>query len=397
MKKERTPGVLVLDGLASYGLCCILLLCLFLLTILGTLYQVDNGLYAAKQRYFLSWFLWWSPAGGMSLPVFPGGILCMMLLAVNMLMGGLFRVRVARRNKAVVVVHLGIVFLLMAGLVKVQTADEGNLKLYEGQELDYFQNEYLWEVAVWEIGTGREAGEFVIEDPYFSDLTEDATRTFTSRDLPFDLVLSTYLPNSRVLPKGPNWTATGPVVDGYGLKKEEPAGEGFRDIPGLLAEVRVGGESQRGILWGFEELPWAVRAAGKDWALALRPARYPMPFSIRLDKFEKEDHPGMMMAKAYRSTVTKSAGGESERVLIQMNEPLRHEGLVLFQSGFGPNPAGPNDRLFSIFSVVRNPSDKWPEYSLWVITFGLVWAFGRKLFGWIRLQYQKRAIEGGAA
>ena len=67
MKNKRTPGELVVDGLASYGLCCLLLLCMFLLTILGTLYQVDNGLYAAKQRYFLSWFVWYSTEGGFRL------------------------------------------------------------------------------------------------------------------------------------------------------------------------------------------------------------------------------------------------------------------------------------------------------------------------------------------
>jgi hypothetical protein len=31
--------------------------------------------------------------------------------------------------------------------------------------------------------------------------------------------------------------------------------------------------------------------------------------------------------------------------------------------------------MFSVFEVVRNPADKWPEYSLYVVTFGMLVTF----------------------
>ena len=61
----------------------------------------------------------------------------------------------------------------------------------------------------------------------------------------------------------------------------------------------------------------ALRKTG----ITLRHERYEMPFEIQLLDFIKEEHPGMSMAKAYRSQVMKIDESGSERVLIQMNEP----------------------------------------------------------------------------
>ena len=63
---------------------------------------------------------------------------------------------------------------------------------------------------------------------------------------------------------------------------------------------------------------------------------------------------------------------------------------MLFQASWGPSNARPGDPLFSVFSVVRNPSDKWPEISCWVIAAGMLLAFGQKLFGYVRSQKKKR-------
>jgi len=294
-------------------------------------------------------------------------------------LAAVLRLRIGWRGVGVMIVHLGILILLVAGLAKMVSGEEGILRLFEGQQSDYFESERLWEVAIWEIGGAEPVPEHVIEHSFFSDLDGSSSRTFTSKELPFDLVLSGFVPNCRALPEGAIDETAGPIVDGYGLRAVAAAGDDELDVAGLHAEARVGGESRRGILWGFEVLPWTVNAGGKDWAITLRLARYPMPFSIRLEDFEKEDHPGMRMAKAYRSTVTRIDDAGSDRVLIQMNEPLRHEGLVFFQSSWGPQNLASPSRFYSVFSVVRNPADRWPEYALWVITAGLVIAFGRKL------------------
>ena len=116
-----------------------------------------------------------------------------------------------------------------------------------------------------------------------------------------------------------------------------------------------------------------------------------MPFSIKLADFRKEDHPGMTMARAFESDVIQTRAGEPREVRIQMNEPLRDGGLVLFQSSWGPSTAGPGDRLFSVFSVVRNPSDHWPLYACIVIGVGLLLAFLPRLWKFVRAQEKSRA------
>jgi len=363
--------------LGSLGLCCVLLLCLFVLTVQGTLYQVDHGLFAAKERFFASWFIW-VDVGGVGLPVFPGGITCMGLTAINLIVGGILRLRWGWRVIGVFITHLGVVFMLVAGLVTHYFASEGQLKLHEGEQADYFIDAQRWEVAIWDTGLTGDGTEHVIEQELFEDLLGEGERTYTSDDLPFDLVLSGYVPNCNALPKGPMWEAAGPVIDGYGLQALAVDTEIERNFAGIHARANGTGEAEvQGLLWGGTLLPWTVEAGGRTWAVKLRHARHAMPFTIRLDEFQMEEYPGTGMAKAYRSYVTRLDGELSERSLIEMNEPLREGGLVFFQSSWGParGPAGP----YSVLSVVRNPSDIWPEIAMWVILLGMLLAFGVRL------------------
>jgi len=374
----------------SFGLACILLLCLFMLTLFGTLYQVDNGLYQAKQIFFNSWFLTTGPG----IPVFPGGVLVMLLLTVNIIVGGIMRMKWRRRNAGVLVIHVGIIFMLVGGLVKLVDSQEGHLSLFEGEQSDEFISYHLYEVNIWEMTGSTQVPMWVIGDDLLTDLDDGGQRSFHAKDLPFTLILSDYLRNCNALPKGPAWTAHGDVIDGFGLLKLDPMKEAEGNVAGLFAEViAADGTAKKGILWSQQRAPWAIEVDGRRFAIDFHHTAFPMPFTIRLDKFTKEEHPGTRMAKSYRSNVTRLDARSQQPVLIQMNDPLREGGLVLFQSSYGTSQ---NGRLYSVFSVVRNPSDKWPEYALWVITLGLVMAFGRHLLGFIRKQNQRRSKAAGA-
>lgn len=379
----------VVDFLSSYALACVLLAVMFVLTIFGTLYQVDNGLYEAKQVFFNSWFLWtggYSELEAVGVPYFPGGLTAMALLALNMFLGGFVRMRITQRNFGVVIIHLGVAFMLLAGMVKIATADEGKLRLFEGERANYFDSYYLWEVAIWDLDAGPGGEELVIPDAALTDLDGERKRVFTSPDLPFELELTGFMRNAMAAPKGPMWEASSPVVDGFALMDRGGDSRDENYVAGVTARVRMAGEVQENILWGATFAPWTVHADGKRYAIDLRNERYAMPFTIHLEDFQKEDHPGTRMAKAFRSWVHKIEGGDTERVLIQMNEPLRSDNLVLFQSQWGEF----RGRLYSVFSVVHNVSDKWPEWSLWVITFGMLWTFGLRLWKFVKRQAELR-------
>jgi hypothetical protein len=377
------------DVLGSYGLACLLLLDLFLLTWFGTLYQVHHGLYDAQKLYFESWIV----IGREPVPhVLAGGLLCMGLLAVNLFVGGLVRIQKRTRTLGVMIVHVGIALLLASGFVKLYHSDDGNLRLFEGEASDEFQSYYLCEVAVWDAGQPGPVEEHLIPHEHFTDLVGSRARTFTHPGLPFELEFTGFLRNCKPQPKGPMWQAESPEVDGYALEQLPKDQEAERNLPGLTLRLRdpATGATKTDLLWAVQQHPSTFEAGGKTWAIDLRHKRYSMPFTIRLVDFRKEDHPGMTMARSFESDVLQVVGGVERPVRIQMNEPLRDGGLVLFQSSWGPSTAGPNDRLFSVFSVVRNPSDFWPAYACGVILVGLVIAFVPKLVKFVRAQNAAR-------
>lgn len=379
----------LLNVLGSYGLACLLLLDLFLLTWFGTLYQVENGLYEAQKLYFESWFV----VQRSPVPlVLPGGLLCMGLLAINLFVGGMVRIQKSKRTIGVLIVHLGIALMLMAGFVKLYHSEDGHLTLYEGEASDEFQSYFLYEVALWEADQKGPVEEHLIPNEHLIDLVDGRARTFHAAALPFKLELSGFLPNCRPMPKGPMWQGESPEVAGYALEQLPEEVETEKNIAGLTlrARDRATGATHVDLLWGLENHPVTFESGGKLWAASLRHTRYPMPFTIRLEDFRKEDHPGMSMARSFESDVIQVAGGSEHKVRIQMNEPLRDGGLVLFQSSWGPANAGPNDKLFSTFSVVRNPSDHWPLYSCIVIGIGLLVAFVPKLLKFVRAQNAAR-------
>ncbi len=394
----------LIDFLSSFGLASALLAFLFLLTLFGTLAQVHDGIYLAQKKYFESWYvfhqqdLW----GDFKLVIpMPGALTCLSLLAVNLLLGGLVRIRKNKSTLGVIVIHLGIVVMLAASLTKLTAAEEGRLTLYEGEASDEFIHYYEWEVTVFDVRQQTQVTEWVIPHSQLIDLTDGRTRTFEFPEAGFELELSHFVPNARPLPKGPAWESPAPTVDGFAIKDlgfDAEAAE--RNVACLYATARVNGapaEVSHGILWPFDRFPWVVKVGDKEWAVSLQHRRMAMPFEISLDKFTRELHPGTQIPKVYSSDVTKTvlATRDSQKVEISMNEPLRSGGLVLFQSSWGPPDAKEGQPLYSQFSVVRNPSDAWPLYSCIIITIGLLLAFGQKLARYVRVQNANRAKQLG--
>lgn len=362
----------------------VLLLLLCLLTWLGTLHQVDHGLHAAQQRYFDSLYLMQPLWGSLAIPL-PGGYLLMALLFVNLLVGGLLRIQWARRTAGILIVHVGIALLLVAGFVKFHFANEGFLRLYEGEQAGMYEDYILWEVAISQREADGSVTEYLIDEGDFRRLGPGDWRRFEHPALPVAIELSQFLVNSTPMPKGPMFDAPTPVVDGWFLQPEDPRTKAEQNVAGL--HVRVAGQPQRaGLLWGANIPPWTIELEdGGAIGVSLRHRRYPLPFILRLDDFHHEFHPGTRTARVYRSDVTVLPfQGAPVTQRIEMNEPLRRNGIVAFQASYGPAEAGPGETMYSVFAVVRNPSDSWPLISCIVIAIGLVWHFGLALVRHIR-------------
>lgn len=388
--KQPAPLERVLEVLGGYGLACTILLLLFLLTFLGTLEQTESGLFEVQKRYFESLFLVHWVADKIPIPL-PGVFLLLIALTVNLVLGGLVRIRKSRHTAGVIVIHVGILMMLAAGFVKTYFSVDGHLTLFEHDASDEFVSYHEWEVAVWDASQRRDVQEFVISEDRFRGLDPAGERTVSIQDpaLPLRLTFSRFVENAEVLPASVAGERQ-PAVDGFAVRELKAEKENEQNLAALYVKAEGGAE---GILWGRARYPWLVEAGGKTWAVDLRRKRFKLPFTIVLDEFAHEMHPGTGMAKAFRSNVTKLEGGSTQHILIEMNEPLRHEGYTLFQASWGPANARPGDPLFSTFAVVRNPSDYWPLYSCIVVTVGLCLAFGQKLYGYIKAQQRKRELD----
>jgi len=137
----------VFSFLASNGLACSLFLLLLLVTLLGTLHQVDHGLYAAQRRYFASFFLIHRAFGRVPVPL-PGGYLLIVLLFVNVVCGGILRIRKDWARAGIVVCHGGVCALLAGAFLARAFSTSGRLTLYEGEAANAFESANKWEVVV---------------------------------------------------------------------------------------------------------------------------------------------------------------------------------------------------------------------------------------------------------
>ncbi len=380
----RSMAGRVFDFLSGYGLATVLLLLLGLLTWLATLEQIDAGLYPTLRKYFHWKSVFLLPEiNGRMVPVpIPGGYWTGALLLVNMTLGGVIRIRKGWKHVGNLISHLGIIFMLVAGGVAHHFSERGNMAVGEGETCDAAEDYFEYVVEVAEVVDGEQRDFQVIRGDELTDLVDGRTRIFRFESLPFDLEVGGYLTNAVPVGITERAPATGELVtDGYYLM--ERPGEKNAEANTAGCYVRLvdadGNKGEPFILAGASFHPFSVKSGDRVFTVDMRKRLWSMPFKLRLDKFHAKFHPGTMKPAKFVSEVARIEDGGEVDVTIQMNEPMRHAGLTFFQASYGPPGAGPGQRMYSVFEVVKNPADKWPEYSLYVVTFGMLVTFLTKL------------------
>ena len=367
------------DLLSSFGLSMFCLGGMFVVTLIGTLAQPEIGLHAAIETYFASWFFLWE-VGPLAVAM-PGGYLLMSLLALNLFVGGMVRMRKDWRRAGVLLTHIGIAMLLIGGAIESLYKQEGVIRLYEGESSAETVAYRSWEFAVQRVVDPRTSTveEWAVGSETLSSLGRGAAARLEHEAWPFVLVVSNWLPNAR-----PRADANG--FDGVTLVPAEPEKEAFLNMPGcavvaISKDTGVSIEAGGNILWdAADDRPYTIvtQRDGREeqWGVTLRRVRTPVPFELELVDFHREVHPRTQTPRVFRSDVVLRTpeGGERTR-RIQMNDPLRHEGYVVYQESWGPQNAGPGAPLFSQFAVAKNPSDRWPIGALTIVSLGLAWHF----------------------
>ncbi len=390
-RKPKTLLGKLFAPFGSYWLAVTLLVNLFLLTWLGTLEQVEKGIHWVQEEYFESYFVW-AKAGAVRL-VLPGGYLTLGLLTVNLVVGGLVRIRKSRRTIGVITAHIGIALMLIGGLIEHKASTYGFVELELEESKDQFMEYAGWEIVIWDASQTSGVTEYTIPSEDFDDLAGSKRRRFERDELPFDLVLSHYMLNSEPVRAVNVGRPDAPVIDSLFLRELPREKEEEHDITGVYATAVYdsGASTSDNFLWGRIPLPWTVEAGGKTWAIMMRRKAHDMPFAVRLKKFTKDDHPGTPMARSFSSDVIRiDDDGAEIPVHIRMNEPLRAGGLVVYQQGYNQSRKFPG-QYTSTLAVSKNPSDRMPWVAVSIIALGLLWTFMDRLFGYLRKQKSRNA------
>jgi hypothetical protein len=370
--------------LASYGFAVILMLFLMVLTFLGTMGQVDRGLYAIQKEYFESAFLVHWFFGVIPVPL-PGVFLLMVLFTINLVFGGIIRARKGWREWGMLVTHLGAIMLLVGCFVAYKYSTHGSMLLHEGEIAAHFESNTVWDLHATKLGADSKAeSTFAVHSEEFGELKHRrwlvfpplARINYETDNLPFSFSLFGYHENCAISDDGATLTA-------------KPAGASAEEnVPGVTVELKdKAGQTSRGVLWGMAETPFRAKLADGEWVFELKRRSYPLPFEIRLDKFIHEQHPGTSIAKAFISDVTRTEAGASQTARISMNAPMRHKGYAFYQSSWG---GGDNQAKYSVLSVVKNPADKFPQYACTVVAAGLFIHFCLRLIAYLRKQNRER-------
>lgn len=379
----------LLGFLSGFGLATALLLILGLLTWFATLEQIEGGLHATLAKYF-DWRAWVviPKINGETIPIpLPGGYWTCVLLFVNLALGGVLRMRKGVRQIGVLIAHAGILFLLVAGAVSHHRSERGHMMIPEGGASNVAEDYYEHTVEVTEIRDGKPAAIHVVRGHYLSDLTKGRVRVVRLPELPFDMEFGGYLSNADVKaaafekPAGDSL-----VLNGYYLSAKPGELNAEADTPACVARVirRNGARDDPFLLASAAFHPFTVREADRVFTVALRKRQWVMPFTVRLDKFTAEFHPGTMKPASFESAITRIEGGTEVPAVIRMNEPLRYAGRTFYQASYQQLGQPPHGRMASVFEVVSNPADQWPLYSLCVVTAGLLLHFIQRLTDAIR-------------
>lgn len=391
---KSTSGFLALPGklfsfFASFGLATTVLTLLLVITTLGTLEQVEHGLFESQDKYFESFIITSIDlacclramhipyAGAWNLPILmPGGYLLMLILSINMICGGIVRIRKTKRTIGVILSHGSIVFMLFAGLVSLYYKRDGAVALSEGQTADEFQSFHDSVIEIEKLEPVSADGKrkaLVIPGEHFQDLIAGKGRTFTSNDLPFDLMVMNYEVNA--MPKRDDGSdPKRSTVDGYFLQPAKEELEQEKNMDGAYVKIisKKGEPEQKGIVWRFSAAPYAFKIGDEVYGISLSRRTWKLPFAVRLDVFERELHPGTERARKFTSHVTKFKDGREEKKIITMNEPLRGDGFAIFQNAFDMSERGGAVVKSSTLQVVQNPSDNWPLYAMLLTIVGLL-------------------------
>jgi len=421
----RTLVDWVVGFFTSLRLTVVLLGFAILLVFIGTLAQVDEGLYNAQARYVRQWLIFGLDISGHRIPlILPGGYLIGSMLVLNLVAAHLYRFQLTTKKIGIQIAHAGVILLLVGQLATDMLAHESQMHFNEGETKSFAESTRNNELAF--ISDSGNGGEDVIAIP--SRLLERGG-DIQNNNLPFTIRVKSYLPNSEASFRAPMMKNGLPFTEnGVGASFDFHASPEVKtmeekNVPTALIEI-IGANGSLGDWvvsdWTCDDVmidalrrsyaegmgpqmadkitaqltqPQSIEAGGRKYTFALRPERVYYPFSLELEKATHTVYEGTDIPKDFRSRVKLSNAqtGENREVEISMNHPLRYAGLTFYQyqmdAGQAARQAG--RPLSSVLQVVHNPSWLTPYIGCAMVALGLIIQFMFHLTGFLSKRKMK--------
>ncbi len=333
----------MLKRLSSSYITVICLTLLLILTFWGTVAQVQQGLYAAQERFFNSFFFL---AGGF-LP-FPGAQLVLWILFINLVCMTILTFKKYSQwiNLGLLITHLGLLLYFVAAFMVFHVSQESSIHLAVGQKTNVALSYHDWEIAYWS-GQGMERQVTSLDVLHFKPAVK----------IPFvvpavELTVKEFYSNSAAF-TGTKSIASS-VLNGSGITRIEAKPllkQNEQNVPGGVFDLKFHDSAYNLILFGGDDRPTAVTLGDRTYYFILRHKTYPLPFTLTLNEFKAEFLPGTSMAKNYESNVTIDTGTLKRQARIYMNNPLKYKDYTVYQSSYDTDSSG---RQYSTFAVVKN-------------------------------------------
>jgi len=400
--------------LSSLRLTVVLLGFSIILVFVGTLAQVDEGLYGAQAHYFKRWLVLGVNLFGHKVPmILPGGYLIGASLLINLVAAHIYRFQLSTKKIGIQLAHAGVILLLVGQLATDMFARELQLRFNEGERRNYSESATDYEL-IFHAGAQETAIPVSLLKP---------GEELRISNLPFGIRVKSYWKNSNVNFRAP-MMKSGPPVASNGVAQnfdfvpsEEAKTMDQKNFPSAIIELngptgvlgnwvvsgwigdagsieaveefyrnQVGADMARTIA-GMLARPQSVEVNHTSYQFFLRPARVRHPFSLTLLKATHTVYPGTDIPKDFRSRVLidNSVTGEKREVEISMNHPLRYGGYTYYQYQMTAGEVAERQGITpsSVLSVVHNPSWLTPYFGCAMVGVGLIIQFLYHLSGFV--------------
>jgi hypothetical protein len=377
-------------AMASLKLTVVLMALAIGLVFVGTLAQVDDGIWTVVEKYFRSAFVlvplqlffprdWHVPG---AIP-YPGGWLIGGVMLLNMTLAYFVRYNhFTWKRTGVYVLHLGLVVMMASEVITGLYAAEGQMAIDEGDSSNVVVQTRYYELAVTspsEDNPTKYLDEVVIP----ASLLRKAGATAHDDALPFDVEVIQYMKNSelRKLGAGEKSAATDGAGRNYvAEERAEVSGTSKKqssDMPSAYLTFKTkDGQTIGKYLMSLHLNPQPVKVGDKTYKVGLRFKQTYRPYSVELVHFSYDRWEGTQMARNFSSEVNvhDPERGDLKGVTIKMNDPLRYGGETFYQQSFDEKT-----EQTTVLQVVKNPGWTLPYIACVLVALGMMIHFGMHL------------------